>query len=220
MKGILFVLCCIEILGAVLCGTSTISNSIAVSSSKTSPVSTSGSQQDSNNHSTRTLTPTTPTNTTSSYFCSPQCHLVFMVAGGLIIACTILLISTLVLACTVCQLSTHVKVLRNNADLISNTEYWMGTDKESKIVSGTEAKETTMLMVDIVDTQEDVAEEEMGEKNEVANTAEGKKASSAPETAAKGASSSRPPEEATDLQSVKAGAAPSAGCNEEPKEKV
>lgn len=80
-----------------------------------------------------------------------------IVAGGLIIACTILLMSTLLLTCKVCRLSRHIKFLSANTDMISTTEYWMGTAKKDRNTSATEAKETTVLMSDITPTQEDAS---------------------------------------------------------------
>ncbi|KAL6099030.1 uncharacterized protein ACO6RY_18034 [Pungitius sinensis] len=258
MNGILFVLYCVEILGPVLCGAQTSSYPVtstgnqnpnssppaSITPPTTHPNSTNPSlSQDSNNHSASpssgqqttiaSTTPTTPTTPLLSIY-SKQCRPVVIVAGGLIIACAILLISTLLLVCKVCQLSIQVKMLSDNADLISTTEYWMGTAKKRKSVSETEAKETTVLMVDIVQTEEDVGEgatkgeggkenkdgQREEEKEEVKEEVAKTEPSAEPETAAEDASSSKSPEEATDLQSVKTGAAPTSGCNEEPKEKA
>ncbi|KAM6911676.1 uncharacterized protein PEZ65_015911 [Lycodopsis pacificus] len=257
MKGLLFLLCCIEILAA-RCGAADVSsiqnpattafkNDSNTDSSQPYPTSDASRMsttpptvsQTSKSHSTsRSPGPqptTTSTSTTIDMYYRRECLPVFMVAGGLIVACTILLLSTLLLMCKVCQLSNRVKMLSVNGDLISTSEYWIGTAKKSKSAQETEAKETTVLMAGIIQGQEDVgngaAKEEAvkvkedgqtGEKDkkEVGDAAKSEEASTTPVTAVENASSSKPQEGATDSQSVKAGAAPSSKGTEGPKEAV
>ncbi|XP_049896447.1 uncharacterized protein LOC126387812 [Epinephelus moara] len=181
--------------------------------------------------------PTTPSTPTPSFFIfySTECLPVFMVAGGLILLSVILLISTLVLMCKVCQLKKHIKMLSNNADQISTTNYWVGTAKKNQSRSETEAKETTVLMTDISQTVEEVGngttkedggkvneEGQAGEENkkEEGDTAKSEEASTTPATVAEDASSSKPQEEATDSQPTKAEAASSSTGTEEPKDVV
>ncbi|XP_033465181.1 uncharacterized protein LOC117245779 [Epinephelus lanceolatus] len=181
--------------------------------------------------------PTTPSTPTPSFFIfySKECLPVFMVAGGLILLCVILLISTLVLMCKMCQLKKHIKMLSSNADQISTTNYWVGTAKKNQSTPETEAKETTVLMTDISQTVEEVGngttkedggkvneEGQTGEDNkkEAGDTAKSEEASTTPATVAEDASSSKPQEEATDSQPTKAEAASSSTGTEEPKDAV
>lgn len=258
MKGLLFLLCCVEILAA-RCGAADVPSSQNPATTAWKNDSNAPSQPDPTRDASRmsaTLSPptvsqtskshstsrspgpqptTTSTSTTIDMYYSRECRPVFMVAGGLIVACTILLLSTLLLMCKVCQLSNSVKMLSVNGDLISTSEYWIGTGKKIKTAPETEAKETTVLMADIIQGQEDVgngaAKEEAvkvkedgqtGEedKKEVGDTAKSEEASTTPVTAVENASSSKPQEGATDSQSVKAGAAPSSKGTEGPKEEV
>lgn len=174
-----------------------------------------------------TTTTTTSSTTPIAVFYKKECLPVYMVAGGLIIACAILLLSTLFLMCKVCQLSKRVKMLSDNADLISTSEYWMGTAKRNKSASETEVKETTVLMADIAQTQEEMGngttKEEggnkdgpTGEEKEVGDAAKSEEASTI--TVAENAS--KPQEEAADSQSTKAVAASTANGKEEPKDVV
>lgn len=127
----------------------------------------------------------------------------FMVAGGLIIACTILLVSTLILACKVCQLSCRIKALSENTDLVSSTEYWTGTTMKNKNKSDTETREASMLMADVSQMQE---EKEMTEGETVKSDDQEKEvehggnSEEASPTLAEDLSSSKPQEEATDSQ--------------------
>lgn len=168
-------------------------------------------------HFTSTQSATTTTHLSQSVKPSPKpqsnapdnifnlrdCLPMFMVAGGLIIACTILLVSTLILAWKVCQLSCRIKALSENADLVSSTEYWMGTTMKNKSKSDTETREASMLMADVSQMQE---EKEMTEgetvksddqKKEVEHGGNSEEASPTP---AEDLSSSKPQEEATDSQ--------------------
>ncbi|XP_070838697.1 uncharacterized protein [Chaetodon trifascialis] len=147
-----------------------------------------------------------------------------MVVGGLIIVCTILLLSTLLLACKVCQLSSRIKALSSNTELISSTEYWTGTAKKNKSEPETEPKETSVLMGDISQTQQEMGngateeggkvnkERQMGEedKKEVGDTAKSEEAS-----AAENSSSSKPQEEAANSQPTDATAASTSESKEE-----
>ncbi|XP_069001714.1 uncharacterized protein [Embiotoca jacksoni] len=188
-------------------------NTLMISGSPTTVLQSSTSRRPS-------LSPCPQLTTTATSIWTHYGKTCFMVNGGLIIACTILLISTVLLVWKVCQLSRHVKMLSSNADLVSNSEYWMGTAKKNKKESETEAKETSVLMVDLAQTQEEMnngtAKEDegkvnkdgkIGEEKEVDDTANNKKAS--PVTAEENSPSSKPQEEAADSQSTKAAAASS-----------
>ncbi|KAE8287901.1 hypothetical protein D5F01_LYC13959 [Larimichthys crocea] len=192
MNGLFFLFCCAEILSALLCGaepqstnsspsaTESLTNLTSFSTSMTE-ASTAMSSTHRANTKVTSKSPTTPsvTQTTASpnfFQGMKECLPVFMVSGGLMVVCTILLVSTLLLACKVCHLARHIKNLSSNSDLISNTEYWMGTDKKGKSKSEAEPKETTVMMADINETQAEtngtkeeggkVTEEgQMGEEN-------------------------------------------------------
>lgn len=181
-----------------------------------------------------TTTTTATTATPHGMFFRKECLPVFMVSGGLIIACAILLVSTLLLAWKVCHLNRRIKALGSNADLISNSEYWMGTAKKNKSKSETEVKETSMLMADVSQTQEEKAngttKEEGGtvkedgqvgeekKKKEEGDTANSEEVSSIPVTVAESSSTSKPQEEATDSPSSETVAASSSEGTEEPKD--
>lgn len=154
-----------------------------------------------------------------------------MVSGGLMVVCTILLVSTLLLACKVCHLARHIRNLSSNSDLISNTEYWMGTDKKGKSKSEAEPKETTVMMADINETQAEtngtkeeggkVTEEgQMGEENKEEVVGDAEEASAKPVADADKSSPSKPQEEATDSPTTKAETAPTSEGTEEPKDVV
>ncbi|XP_078122628.1 uncharacterized protein LOC144528079 [Sander vitreus] len=194
------------------------------------------SESQSTSHSPDKKPPTTTTTTTTPmgfYKEVKECPLTLMVSGGLIIACTILLVSIVVLIWKVCHLNRRIKMLSSNADLISTNDYWMGTAKKNK---ETEAKETTVLMSDISQTQEEVGngttKEEGGkvkengqtgeeDKKEVGDTsAKSEDASATPVTVDENAASSKPQEEAIDAQSTNAIAASSSEGTEEPKDGV
>ncbi|KAL3042285.1 hypothetical protein OYC64_020264 [Pagothenia borchgrevinki] len=273
MKGLLFLLCCVELLGSLLCGPQTTAgitaasdlttsdpdsttqeyNSTADSTSPTfqktslsdhtseaniqteppSPVSLDFSSH-STSMSSGTHRPTTISTTTTSttpFNMYRECLPLFMVSGGLIIACTILLVSTLLLIWKVCQQSRRIKALSSNADLISTSEYWMGTAKRNKSASELEAKENTVLMSDIGQTQEEMGngttEEEGGkvkedgpkeEKKKEEETAKSEEVLAGPVTVAEKAS--KPQEEATDSKSTEAASASNCKGTEEPKDKV
>ncbi|KAI4814133.1 hypothetical protein KUCAC02_003339 [Chaenocephalus aceratus] len=267
MKGLLFLLCCVELLGSLLCGAETIAaTSAAENLTTTDPASTtqednstadstlptfqktslpdhtseannqsespSPGSLDFSSHSTSmpsgthrptTIYTTTTSTTTPFNMYRKECLPLFMVSGGLIIACTILLVSTLLLIWKVCQQSRRIKALSSNADLISTSEYWMGTAKRNKSASELEAKENTVLMSDIGQTQEEVGngttKEEGGKVKEDGPKEEKKKEeeTAKSEVAEK---ASKPQEEATDSKSTEAASASNCKGTEEPKDKV
>ncbi|XP_034033351.1 uncharacterized protein LOC117516604 [Thalassophryne amazonica] len=71
-----------------------------------------------------------------------------MVAGGLMIACVILLVSTVILALKVCQMSRRIKT--SDAILIRKSECRTNAGEST---AETEANDTTILMNDIGQTQ-------------------------------------------------------------------
>ncbi|XP_018546626.1 uncharacterized protein LOC108893229 [Lates calcarifer] len=187
-----------------------------------------------------TATPATTATTASSLavFYRKEWFTVLMVAGGLIIACVILLLCTLMLACKVCQLSRRLKMLSSSADLISGSEYWVGMAKKNKDKSETEAKETSMLMADLNQTKEaetdSTTKEEEGKvkedgqteeenKKEVgaaANSEEASADANKNETPVENSSSSKPQDDDADSQPTEAVAAPSSEGTGEPKDAV
>lgn len=286
--NILHLLCCIEILGFLLCGaeifqttgeqdseptvnifralttsasnispsvdssispTSTVSNTAATSNiyenrsltSSEPKVTTNGQSTSKHTVSNPPIKPTYPNTSTkpkNNYF-KQECLEVLMVAGGLIILCAILLISTLSLTCKVCQLNRRINRLKKNKDddLISNSGYLMGTAMKNKSKSGTEAVETTILMADINQTQEEVGNSVTKEEEKVikdgqteaednkasGDTAEASAGENKKETLEIGGenpSSPNPQEEAADSQSAKGVAASSSQATEEPKDVV
>lgn len=64
------------------------------------------------------------------------------------IACAVLVLSTLVLAWKVCLLSKRVSTLSSSADLISQTERTRETTVKKSSLSEAELKEDSMLMAD------------------------------------------------------------------------
>ncbi|XP_022601726.1 uncharacterized protein LOC111222313 [Seriola dumerili] len=282
MNGLLFLLYCVEILGALLCGvkgspeitsgeigwdnhddeetplpTKQDSTQLINDDSSSAPedsrlinvenlttvsllsssLRTSPSPAPQKPTTTTTTSFTTTTSTSSirapnGMFFQKECLTVYMVTGGLIIACSILLASTLLLTWRVCQLNRHLKMLSTDADLISTSQYWMGTARKTKSKSETQAKETSMLMADFSQTQEDMADgttkdeeakvDEDGQKGEEkkGDTASSEKASAGEnkkETpAAENSSSSGPPEET----SPQAAAASSSEATQKPKDEV
>ncbi|XP_071781537.1 uncharacterized protein LOC139931827 [Centroberyx gerrardi] len=189
MRGpnILLLLCCIEIMGAVLSAAlHATDQSSAESSSATNgqmpdssivnpthPVSTPAPSATSKptkpsrstpeassmntvsvSHSTSLSPGTQPIPKTDCMFDRRFGLILLMVAGGLIILCTILLVSTVALTCKVCHMSRHI---HSDADLISNSEYWMGTAQRNGKKSETEAKETAVLMSHFSQTQEEMS---------------------------------------------------------------
>ncbi|KAK2828709.1 hypothetical protein Q5P01_019743 [Channa striata] len=192
-------------------------------------------------HSTKRAT---SRSTSSSYkstegFFRKECLTVFMVCGGLALACTILLVLTLVLACRVCQLRRRLKAVGSNNDLITTTEYCLRSAMVDENKSEPEAKETSMLMSDLGQTQEDVgngtAKEDggneggqMGEENkkEVEGAAGSDGASTGdnkvetPVIVAENSSSPQPQEDTTNSQLTSVEAASSSEGTEESKDLV
>lgn len=226
MTGLLFLLCCTQILSVVLCENQTNTteaatiNNIASNNPPSAPTteSTFSSFQSSIRTSLPAITSTetssssatiATTTATPSIINVKGCLPVLLLTGGLIICCTILLISTLMLTCRVCHLSRRIKALRSsNDDLISNSDYWTGTAKRNKGKSEKpEDKEASVLLGDVSQVQEetDATREDNG-------TASGDKKEEAGEgasaTAAEESSSTKPQEEAADGQPTEAEASP------------
>ncbi|XP_014865811.1 PREDICTED: uncharacterized protein LOC106931925 [Poecilia mexicana] len=156
-----------------------------------------------------TTTPTTTTTTTMSWTFFDQIEKkyakkIMLICAVLVLACGVLLFSTLALACKVCQLRRRLKTTGGNS------EYWMGMDKAE---SQPEAKENCFLLtengqttqesengatkedggkVDEVKQQGD--EKEVGEtqKSEEAATAAAAEESSPPSEPAEETASSEP----------------------------
>lgn len=237
MFGLLFHLCCIEILVAQV---------------TLGPLPDEGAPPTDNSHTSATLShpsafssgmpeatyftsqsPTTVTRLSTSHhhitstgvtdapnlldmFLKKECHQVLMVTGGLIIACTMLLVSTLLLSYKVCQLSRRLKALGSNVDLISNTDYWTGTDKKNKGNSEEEPRATTMLMADLCQEEGTGATQVKGGAVNDEITKEAGGATNSEEASAipgENSSSSKPQGETTDPQPV---AAPTSADAEEP----
>lgn len=97
------------------------------------------------------LPATTPYN---SFIFKKEYFTALVVVGGLILACTFLLISTLVLAVKVCQLSRRVRMLSGHSDLMSAATNWKENSKKKENKSKTDAKETTELMADFNQTRD------------------------------------------------------------------
>nr|XP_046267609.1 mucin-5AC [Scatophagus argus] len=256
MKGLLFLLYGTEILSAVLCGTENPTTSTAglnssgktevqsatmlvtvPTSSFTSPRST---PKISSSMTTRSPTPpaqfsSRPSTSSSpgsqpttliAYFYRKECLPILMVTGGLLIACTFLLLSTLLLACKVCQLSGRIKALRSNTDVM---ESFMESAKKDTSEPETEPKETNMQMTDFSQTQEETGNgttvEEGGTVNENNNKEVGdadnsEATSAAPVSIAQDVSSSKLQEEATNSQPTTAVEASTSEGTEEPTDVV
>lgn len=238
MNGLVFLFYCIQILGALMCEAqnSTATQHTPSSNSAETINQTSNSIPPTNNLMTTRSTTSITTTTRATTLCSQDpstttpppslldhlfgkmtCGPVFMVTGGLIIVCTILLVSTLLLAWKVCQLSRRIKALSCDVELVSNTEYRTENGKKNKSKSETEPKETSVLMADLSQTEEETAttKEEEGKVNEDGKTAEeekkevgdstsGEDTPATPEAAAENSSISKPQETATDSQPAKA----------------
>ncbi|XP_019714425.1 uncharacterized protein LOC109508945 [Hippocampus comes] len=105
-----------------------------------------------------------------------NCIPLMMLTGGLILICLILLLSTSMLTCKVCQMSKRIRMLGSDfaKQMESNGKYKSNLE--------TEAKETSMLLTDLNETQkevdrsgpkeEDVKVRENGEKGEGKQEAE------------------------------------------------
>lgn len=119
------------------------------------------------NHGTPFLP--TPVITADCTYDRKTCVTSLIVVGVLIIVCTFLVVSNVVLTWKVCQLNRRILTLTTDADLISNSEYWMGTAKKNKSNSEPEAKESVVLLGDLTQTQEEVGESEAKEEGANAN---------------------------------------------------
>lgn len=150
-----------------------------------------------------------------------------MVTGCLIVLCTLLLVSTVALACHVCQLKKHV---HNDADLISNHEYWIGTAQRNGGKPETEAGESSILMSHFKpsETQEELSASAAEEDAEKVNE-DGKTGEEASETVKEGGdaaaasdqtSASETKTDTADAPSTEATAASSSEGTEEPKDAV
>lgn len=95
----------------------------------------------------------------NNFIDTKHCFSVLMLTGGLIIACAILLISTLMLAWKVCHLSGHLKALASDDDLISSADYWTGKAKKDEGKAETEDKEDSVLLSEVNQKQDDAKEE-------------------------------------------------------------
>lgn len=183
----------------------------------------------------KTTTKTTTATTTpmsANIFANKACAPALMVSGGLILVCFVFLTSTLLLAWKVCQLNRRIKTLGSNDDLVSNCEYYVGTAKKNKSKSETGAKETTLLMADLQQTQEEkkngAAKEDGKKVNEDGQKEEEKKAGdAAPSDEAsesnatektENPSSSKPEEAVADSKSPDAAAASPSKGKEEAKD--
>lgn len=157
------------------------------------------------------------TTTGSNQLYKKECMREFMVAGGLIIACMILLISIMALTCKVLRLNRTIKALGCHPDSSDNSEYSKGTTKKSQSKSETESGESKMLMVDLNQTQEaiEATKEEGGRatednNEEVGDDSTNEDASTPP---AENSHNSKPQDEPTN-------AAPTSDGKEEPKDFV
>lgn len=143
-----------------------------------------------------------------------------LMIGGLIIACTALILSTLVLAWKVCLLSKRVSALSgSSADLIGQTERARATPAGKGSPSETELREGSMLMAEPLSEgkrgSEEEEEEEAGAANEdrVEEAEEAGKREEASPAPAKNCSSPAPQEEPTKAD-------PASEGTEKPKDEV
>eukprot|EP00066_Takifugu_rubripes_P020511 XP_011609777.1 PREDICTED: uncharacterized protein LOC105417481 [Takifugu rubripes] len=117
-------------------------------------------------HGTSAKTPQQPQ--FCQLFKDGDCILV-LITGGLIIACTVLILSTLILAGKVCLLSKRLSALSSNVDLSSHTGHTREANVKESSLWENELKEGSMLMGDRL--QEDGTEEAAAEKVEDASPA-------------------------------------------------
>ncbi|MEQ2187477.1 hypothetical protein GOODEAATRI_005051 [Goodea atripinnis] len=132
---------------------------------------------------------TNPATTTSPWtvsYLKHHCPMMLISCGTLILACTILLISTLMLAWKVCQLRRCVSTLGGKGTLVSNSEYWMGMDKKNKAESQPEAKENSFLLTENSQTNQEIdnnaTKEDGGKVGEDGQNGEEKKVGDGQET--------------------------------------
>lgn len=253
MKGFLLPLYCFTILGAQLCGAEgnddTTNQTSVPNMTSTWPTMT---DKGASSLSISSLRPSSPgpftTSSTSTrtppvnnglheFLFKAECRRVALAAGGLILACAILLISTLTLACKVCRLSRRLKMLNSSFDPISSSDNCAVTAQSctaKKDSDPAEAGETIVLMSDMGRTQGDVAngatkDEEGGQVEEEEPTAENKKEEGGasageskketPAAVAEGSPASQPQQDISSSQAGVASASSSEGA-EEPKDVV
>lgn len=164
-----------------------------------------------------------PTSTSSPPLLRMKCYPERMVCGGLIIACTFFLMTTVLLTCKVCRLSRRIRKL--SRDFEQNSDFDVSEAKKGKIKSGSEAKETAVLMSDVTQTNQEAdgaATEQGGGKAEETKEGDAPKSeqSSPPAATAGSSTSSEPQEEASTSETTPAdaaAAAPSSKATEEPK---
>ncbi|XP_077360980.1 uncharacterized protein LOC144006147 [Festucalex cinctus] len=146
---------------------------------------------------------------------SNKCIALVMLTGGLILVCFVLLLSTLMLTCKVCQMSKRIGMLASEP--AKRTE----SDGKYKSNSETEAKENSMLLTDLSQTQEQVdhrgPEEESVKVRENGEKGEGKEKEAAE---SEEAADVTPVDDSTCLTQQKDGEAPSPDGNEEQKHLV
>uniref|UniRef100_A0A3Q4B0R6 Uncharacterized protein n=1 Tax=Mola mola TaxID=94237 RepID=A0A3Q4B0R6_MOLML len=175
MHGLLFLLYCVEILGTLLCRAQNSTESLTTDSDSSfdqknvtmnHPIASSDTPE--SGHVVTNVLPTAVTHFSSTkptpipnpktimpniLFFWREYFSIFLVTGGLIIACTILLVSTVLLSWKVCHLSRRIKALSSNAELISNSDYWMGSAKRMKRKSEAGPADSNVLMVDLGEAQ-------------------------------------------------------------------
>lgn len=186
-----------------------VETSLPTSTSTSTSISISGSTSTSTRTSGSISATTTKTDSTSKFINVKECLPVLLLTGGLIICCTILLISTLILTCHVFHLSRRIKALSSSDDdLISNSDYWTGTAKRNKGKSEKPGDiEASVLLGDVSQAQDETAatREENGTASEDIKEEAGEEASA---TAAEESSSTKPQEETAEGQPTEAEAAP------------
>lgn len=170
----------------------------------------------------QTISLSKPTSTSSQPFVTEKCRLQLMVCGGLIIACTFFLMTTFLLTCKVCRLSRRIRKLSRSFEL--NSDFDFSEAKRGRSKSGTEAKETAVLLSDVTQTKQEpdgAATEQDGRKSEEEKEGDASKSEEAsPPAAAAESSTSESEEEAAISETTPAAAAPSAPSSkgsEEPK---
>ncbi|XP_028277568.1 uncharacterized protein LOC114446263 [Parambassis ranga] len=243
-NGLLLLVCCTELLCVLLPSVistndmeTTASTNVSQTSAMLITIPTSPhTQVPTGTQHTTTTTTATITTTPNGILNRKDWLTVLMVTGGLIIACAILLTSTLLLTWKVCHLNRRIKALSSNDNLISSSGYWTGTEKKNKSKTkkeeeeAEEVKETTVLMSDLNPTQEEpnngtIKDEgekvkKEGEEKEVGDTAKKEEASGdLAGTAMENSSTSKPQEEVSNSQSATTVAASSSSKGtEEPKD--
>ncbi|KAK5623853.1 hypothetical protein CRENBAI_002740 [Crenichthys baileyi] len=204
MNGLL---CCAEILGVLLFITWSVCETADPTTGFKSQVSNTSAGNYSNDQTTiatsspsvrktplppttcqcvQTNTATTTSPSTFSSLIGQYPKIIIISCGALILACTILLISTLTLAWKVCQLRRCLRTLGGKGSLIGNSEYWMGMDKKNKAESQPEAKENSFLLTENSQTNQEIdnntTKEDGGKVGEVGQNGEEQKVGDGQET--------------------------------------